>query len=88
MQPNTLRYCDEDGEQFGEVNEDNRLHGRGIYIDNDGTIDIGYFENGDETGYYIDSDGTFWVGEIYFKDGERRKRVTWYLTDGNEYKYD
>jgi hypothetical protein len=45
MQPNHLRYCGKYDRQFGEVNEDNRLHGRGIDIWSSGAICIGYFEN-------------------------------------------
>ncbi len=46
MQPNPLRwYSYEDGrEGFGEVNENNKLLGRGIEIWNDYDITIGYFD--------------------------------------------
>ncbi len=90
MQPNTLRYCDDDDELvdcFGEVNEDNRLHGRGVEIFKGGRIDIGYYEDGWlSTGNYIGiaSDGGFSVGEIYLKDGKRRIRGTNYFKDGSE----
>ncbi len=58
--------------QFGEFNQDNDLHGRGIQIWNDGEIWIGYYEKGGlSTGnyIYIRYDGVFWVGEKYLKDG-------------------
>ncbi len=59
---------------FGEVNENKKAQGRGIFIDNSGRIRIGYFENGSwstDNYIYIDSDGGFSVGEIYLKDGRR-----------------
>jgi hypothetical protein len=71
MQPNPLRLTDFH-QSFGEVNENNELHGRGIRIWNDGTIHIGYFEDGyDSTDNYIwiDSSGGFAVGYVYYKDG-------------------
>ncbi len=79
------------GDVFGEVNENNYLHGRGIEIENDVFIEIGYYENGRlSTGnyIYIHSDGVFLVGERYIKEGERRDRWTCYKTDGTEKKYD
>ncbi len=91
MQPNTLKYCDEDGEQFGEVNANNRMHGRGIKIWKDGGISIGYYENGLlSTGNYINilHYGKFRVGEYYTKDGIEMVRGTRYMTDGKEEKYD
>ncbi len=46
MQPNPLRwYSNHDGSAFGEINEHNRLHGRGISL-NIGGICFGYFKNG------------------------------------------
>ena len=36
----------EEESSFGERNEDNKLHGRGIYIGPDEDINIGYFKNG------------------------------------------
>ncbi len=41
MQPDALRY--EKYSSFGEINEDNYLHGRGIYIYLDGSIRIGFW---------------------------------------------
>ena len=38
---------------FGEFNEDNKLHGRGISIWSHGAMTIGYAENGPSTGNYI-----------------------------------
>ncbi len=61
MKPDSKRWSSEWlGDGFGEVNENNRLHGRGIDIVNIGIIHIGYYENGyDGTGNYIhiDNDG-------------------------------
>ncbi len=86
---------DEDGDHwiyFGELNENNRAHGRGIRILNDGFINIGYFEDGWlSTGsncITIYDDGDFSVGEYYLKDGEKRERWTKYKTDGTEEEYD
>ncbi len=71
MQPNPLSYsaieeyeddCSKKFYNLGELNEVNKLHGRGIRIWNFGGITIGYFENDElSTGNYIDiySDGVF-----------------------------
>ncbi len=62
---------------FGELNENNILHGRGIKIWNIGAICLGYQENGEWTtgnSIYIFSDGSFRVGDVYFEDGVRRER--------------
>ncbi len=92
MQPNPLRWncADVNKQGFGEVNENNILHGRGIRIWNDGTIFIGYGEDGrlctgNEITIY--PDGWFDVGETYIKDGKKWKRFTRYMTDGTEEKY-
>jgi hypothetical protein len=54
MQPNPLRwYSGYTGDGFGEFNENNVLHGRGIEINKYGDINIGYYENGESTGKYI-----------------------------------
>ncbi len=77
--------------RVGELNVNNQLHGRGIYINYTGSFWIGFFENGKlRTGKYIDirSDGDFSVGECYMKDGERMKRGTTYFTNGEEEEYD
>ncbi len=60
-------------------------------MENNGTINIGYYEDGFvSTGnfIFIYSDGDLEVGEIYFEDGDRRRRGTIYKTNGTEYKYD
>ncbi len=59
MKPNPVRYLeiytDEEGSShsFGELNEDNELHGRGIEIYDNGVIFIAYYEDGAMTGNYI-----------------------------------
>jgi hypothetical protein len=92
MQPNPLSWYSNYSEiEFGEVNEKNRLHGRGIGIWNDGFIGIGYFENGKlSTGKYITIfyTGSFKVGECYMKDRERWFRYTQYKTNGKAYNND
>ena len=91
MQPNPLKWYDFDHILgFGELNENNRLHGRGIEIWIWGAIEIGYYENNSRTGNGIKiwSDGMFRVGEFYRKDGRRWERGTQYNTDGTEMKYD
>jgi hypothetical protein len=91
MQPNPLRYRSKYDGKFGEVNEDNKLHGRSIHIWDDGDIRIGYYEDGNlSTGNYIHllSDGVFFVGEFYMEEGLRKRRGTEYQTDGTEKKYD
>jgi hypothetical protein len=93
MQPNPMKFMkltDFDRSIFGELDEDNRLHGRGIKLWNDGAIFIGYYQNGEwSTGnfIYIHDDGVFEVGEYYRKDGEVRERYTRYMTDGTEWQY-
>ncbi len=65
MQPNPLNYLkiEEDVDEadnyycsynLGELNEVNRLHGRGIALWHTGNIAIGYYENGDWTGNFIE----------------------------------
>ncbi len=90
MQPNPLRYIDGYRYGFGDVNEDNDLHGRGIQIWNGG-IHFGYYENGrDSTGHYIEINSVGWfnVGECYMKDERRWWRGTKYKTDDTEEQYD
>jgi hypothetical protein len=91
MQPNSKFYKDEGYTlSFGELNENNRMQGRGIKIGNYGVIDIGYYENDDwSTGNYITiwKDGEFWVGEKYIEDGWIKSRYTWYYTNGTEKKF-
>ncbi len=89
MQPNPLRWHGYEmfSHLFGEVNENNRMNGRGIDIYNDDRISIGYFEDGSKsTGNYIIiySSGKFDVGEIYNNDGERCDRCTTFETNGSE----
>ncbi len=90
MQPSSKFYKDEGyALSFGELNENNKLHGRGIEICSNDAICIGYQENDKWiTGHYIqiESDGEFYVGEYYWKDGRRRNRSTIYYTDGTEKK--
>ncbi len=93
MRPDTLNYSRNLGEDltyFGEMNRDNTLHGRGIFIFNDGRILIGFVDNGECTGNYITirNDGYFEVGEIYLKDGDECMRGTRYNTDGIEEQCD
>jgi hypothetical protein len=67
--------------QFGELDENNYMHGRGIELRKNGDILIGFFENGGwSTGHYICiySDGRFLVGEKYLKDDVKWDRGTEY----------
>jgi hypothetical protein len=43
MKPKSLRYLDNTRAGLGEINDNNRLHGRGISIGIRGTISIGYW---------------------------------------------
>ena len=75
---------------YGEVNAGGKRHGRGIDIQNDGQIIVGYWENGQfSTGNFIGIfiDGSFNVGEIYMNAGEKEERGTRYKTDGSTEKY-
>ncbi len=80
------------GDVFGEVDENNRLHGRGIRIyNNAGNIYIGYYERGHlSTGNYIRiwRNGRFEVRERYRKDGKIWNRGTLYYKNGKEEKSD
>ena len=71
---------------FGEHNEANELHGKGIEINSfNGSIHIGYYNNGDDAPgnfIYIYYDGDVNVGEWYMKDGKKCYRGTEYRTDG------
>ncbi len=90
MQPNSIDFCDGSGWGFGEVNEDNKLHGRGIEMWN-GDIRIGYWQNGDlSTGHYIyiRSNGDFLVGDMYYEDGNIGWRGTTFRTNGTEEAYE
>jgi len=75
-----------DHQYFGEHNDNDKLHGRGIYICSDGFIHIRYWDDGEYApgnNLYIDSDGSVSVGELYLKDGKRCYRGTCYRTDGS-----
>ncbi len=92
MRPGAQYYRDDFvNTLFGEFNNDNKLHGRGIEIWNDGFIVLGYHEIGRwSTGNYIriSKDGWFTVGKKYIKDGLTWKRGTEYYKHGKEEKYD
>ena len=87
LRPSGARYFKDDN--FGELNEENNLHGRGI--DTDGGIYIQHWNNGDYApGNYIhiySSDGDFRVGERYLKDGRMHRRCTRNKTDGTIDKF-
>ncbi len=80
MRPDSTNYLRNYGYGtfFGELGENNEPRGRGIRIDDDGFIRIGYFVNGRLIGHYIYiwSDGVFQVGEIYMRDGMECYRRT------------
>ena len=76
---------------FGERNEHNKPHGRGIGIYSTYFIRIGYFNNGGwAPGNYLTiwSDGQLDVGECYLKDGKKWDKGTLYEVNGNEEKFD
>ena len=61
-----------EGENFGEINRFNKLHGRGIEIKAWSYFHFGYFDNDKwAPGNFINifRDGGFRVGEFYLKDG-------------------
>ncbi len=90
MQPHAqFFHRGESSTEFGEFEED-RLHGRCIYIDDDGDIQIGYWENDELTGCYICIYSECWfdVGEVYLKDGKKVDRGTRFYQNGGEEKYD
>jgi len=71
---------------IGERNSNNKLHGRGIWINEYGLVNVGYFNDGEiAPGNYIyfSSNGKFRVGQCYLgKKGEREWMYTEYFTDG------
>ena len=72
------------------MNADNNLHGRGICIDINGTINIGYYKNNwPAPGNFIIifSNDSIRVGECYFKNAEKCFRGTDYRTDGISKKF-
>ena len=49
--------------KFGEMNQHNKLHGRGIYIDSSGNISIAFWNDGKfATSASIGMVGLMWVG--------------------------
>ena len=79
-------WIDDDGDCYiGERNGNNKIQGKGICIYSDGTIRIGYFDNGGfALGNYLNifSDGSFTVGEKYMLNGKKKTQCTQYDTDG------
>ena len=90
--PAALGYFQKDGAVYvGEMNAENKLHGRGIEISPYGIITIGYSNNGRSApGNYIDiyPGGDFIVGERFMEDGRMLGRGTKYRTDGTIEKFD
>jgi hypothetical protein len=76
---------------IGEMNEDNKPHGRGIVIETNGNINIAYWDNykaAPGNYIFIGRDGDIRVGEIYLKEGKRWTRGVLYNTDGKNINYD
>jgi len=73
LNPSSVKVIEKDKHiYFGEVNEDNKFHGKGIDIWFNSHTFIGNFNNGKwAPGNYleINSKGEFHVGEYYMKDG-------------------
>ena len=82
-------YAQDYGSTYiGEMNDEDRPHGRGLTIDSDGSIFIGFWNNGVyAAGNYITlgSGGSFRLGEFYFLDyySGLKDRYTDYDTDGS-----
>ncbi len=81
-----------DNDCIGEMNANNKLHGRGIRIWGDGGIHIGYWNDGDRApGNYIKIywDGkNFDVAECYLKEDTKRYRGTSYNVNGTTEKFE
>ena len=76
---------------FGEHNDNDKPHGRGILISPYGIIHIGYWNIGERAPgkhILIYSDGDLDVGERYLKDGLLFERGTLYRTNGKTEEYD
>ena len=91
--PGAIKYFKDEyrNQRIGELNSDNKLHGRGINIDTNGNIYIGYWNNGvwRAPGNFIRIfEGGLLVGERYLKDGELCRRGTEYKNDGTSKKFD
>ncbi len=87
LNPQRCYFYYGDGGKIGEQKKVDTLHGRVILMHKNGSIFIGYFENGKlSTGKYIEilSNGWFRVGEIYLKEGKRWKRGKLYRKNGSE----
>ena len=81
-------YTKTDWIEFGERNEVNKLHGRGIRFWG-GEIYIGFWKNGvaaPGNEIHIRRYGNFHVGERYIKYGLSDFRGTDYFTDGRSRK--
>ncbi len=82
---------DEDFSYFGEMDQNNRLDGKGVQISFYNAIYIGFYINGwDAPDNFIEigMKGEFRVGEHYRKDGKVCRRATVYNTDGTAKEWD
>lgn len=78
--------CRSSAGNYGEHNDENLIHGRGVKINNYGHINIGYFKN-DHVAVgpyiYIGMFGYFSVGKRWFdNNGVRKCEETTYKADG------
>ena len=88
LRPSGKNY--NDGWYFGEFNENNERHGRGICIYPDGGISIGYWDDGyggPGNNLTIMPSGNVEVGERCMKDGYLRARGTCYKKNGDTEKF-
>ena len=92
IQPNPQRYTSNSSLGFGVLREDNILHGRCIYIDELGSVNIRYIDEygGDATGPYIHiwNEDFFEVGEYYFEHEVIWKRGAKFMKDGTVEYFD
>ena len=80
---------DDDFIEYGEMDQNNNLDGKGVLIHFGGDIYIGYYDDGPgATNLRIESNGAFHVAGYQLKDGKRCRTATVYNTDGTTKDYE
>jgi len=79
----------DNGSYVGQVNKDNQRHGRGVFLWNEGTYYVGYWENGlrNKKGKYCYSNNkVFYDGE--FLNGVKNGKGIQFYNDGSKFSGD
>lgn len=66
------KTLDDDGKYVGQLNEDDRPHGIGVLIDEDGNVQEGQWKNGEQYGLHksFAADGAYYSYIQYNSDGK------------------